>query len=261
MSSPNRTQSTVPDSRLTTAIETFVRGVAFTRSFTHPYLAERVGPLWVMRDGPRRRGTYRVEEWVGYGVSPTEIDRMAREHTRGRYCICALLDLDTDDAPMRAEFKALNYRLNNTEPLMVHDLKQIPRFDEPANVERVTTQEMADRLTKAARKRQILPAHLVDDAPLRQYAALIDDELVGWVRSITTETVGGASTWCADMYVKPEFRRRGIARSLMRRMLADDRAFGAQQAVLLASHTGAKLYPVVGYRQIGTLYIYTPGQR
>ncbi|MEZ4664113.1 MAG: GNAT family N-acetyltransferase [Caldilineaceae bacterium] len=261
MSSSNRIQSTVPDSLLRTAIETFVRGVAFTRSFTHPYLAEQVGPLWVMRDGPRRRGAYRVEEWVGYDAPPTKIDRMAREHTRGRYCICALLGLDQDDAPMRDEFKALNYRLNSTEPLMVHDLKQIPRFDEPAALERVTTPETADRLTKAARKRQILPAHLVDDAPLRQYAALIEDELVGWVRSITTQTAGGASTWCADMYVKPEFRRRGIARSLMRRMLADDRAHGAERAVLLASHTGAKLYPVVGYVQMGTLYIYTPERK
>ena len=261
MSSPSQRQSAVSAALLTSAIETFVRGVAFTRSFTHPYLAKREGPLWVMRDGPRRRGAYRVEEWVGHGVSPTEIDHMARANTRGRYCICALLDLDADDAPMRAEFKALNYRLNNTEPLMVHNLKQIPRFDEPAAIERVTTQEMADRLTKAARKRQILPKHMVDDAPLRQYAALIDNELVGWVRSITTKTAAGASTWCADMYVKPEFRRRGIARSLMVRMLADDRAHGAEQAVLLASHTGAKLYPVVGYAQIGTLYIYTPARK
>lgn len=261
MSSPNRTQSAVSAPLLASAIETFARGVAFTRSFTHPYLAEQVGPLWVMRDGARRRGIYRNEEWIGYGVSPTEIDRIARSNTRGRYCICALVELDGDDENMRAEFKALNYRLNNTEPLMVHNLQQIPRFEEPAAIERVTTQEMADRLTKATRKRQILPAHLVDDAPLRQYAALLENELVGWVRSITTNTAAGDSTWCSDMYVKPEFRRRGIARALMRCMLADDRAYGAAQAVLLASHTGAKLYPVVGYAQIGTLYIYTPERK
>ncbi len=35
------------------AIETFVRGYCFTRSFTHPYVAGKAGPLWVLRDGPR----------------------------------------------------------------------------------------------------------------------------------------------------------------------------------------------------------------
>lgn len=41
-------------------------------------------------------------------------------------------------------------------------------------------------------------------------------------------------------------------------MLQDDHATGSTQAVLLASHTGAKLYPVVGYEQIGTLLLFTP---
>lgn len=54
------------------------------------------------------------------------------------------------------------------------------------------------------------------------------------------------------------FRRRGIARALLGRMLQDDRAYGATLAVLLASHTGAKLYPLIGYQQIGELLLYTP---
>lgn len=45
---------------------------------------------------------------------------------------------------------------------------------------------------------------------------------------------------------------------LLNQMLQDDAAYGARQAVLLASHTGAKLYPVVGYEQIGTLLLYAP---
>jgi hypothetical protein len=32
----------------------------------------------------------------------------------------------------------------------------------------------------------------------------------------------------------------------------------ATSAALLASHTGARLYPVVGYRLIATLYLFTP---
>jgi predicted acetyltransferase len=103
----------------------------------------------------------------------------------------------------------------------------------------------------------VLPEHLDPDAPLRQYVALVDGEPVGWVRSIA---VAGAA-WCSSMYVQPAFRRRGIARAMLARMLRDDRAGGADAAVLLASHAGAKLYPVVGYEQIGTLLLYRPGRR
>lgn len=208
----------------------------------------------MMRDAPRKRGNYRTEEWVAYGVAPSEIDRVARAQTRGRYTICAFCYKDESDEPLRAEFKELGYRLNATEPLMIHSLTQIPSFEAPAIIRRVTTQELADRVNKAARSRQILPEHLQNDAPLREYTALIDEEVVGWVSSI----MAGNDTWCSNMYVKTEFRRRGIARAMLSQMLHDDRNAGAEQAVLLASHTGAKLYPVVGYEQIGTLLIYTP---
>jgi len=236
------------------AIEAFVHGFAFTRSFTHPYAAARVGPVWVMRDTPRTRGDYRNEEWVAHGVPPSEIDQVAREHTRGRYAVCVLHRNDEPDTPLRQEFKELGYRLITTEPMMVHRLMEIPAFESPARIERVTSKEMADRLAKAARSRQILSHHLVEGSRLRQYVALEGDELVAWVRSI----VVGDATWCSNMFVKPEHRRRGIARAMLGRMLRDDRDAGAALAVLLSSHTGAKLYPVVGYEQIGTLLLFVP---
>ena len=236
------------------AIEVFARGFCFTRSFTHPYLAERVGEIWVVRDAPRKRGDYRREEWIAHGVTPELIDETARKHTRGRYAVCAIYSTDEPDQPLRAGFKALNYRLGGTEPIMVHELRRIPRFDNPVEIARVTTGDLAEQVNKAARFRQVLPEHLGKDSPLRQYAALVEDKPVGWVRSIDVE----GATWCADMYVVPEFRRRGIARAMMAQMLRDDRAHGSKLAVLTASHTGAKLYPLVGYKQIGTLMLYTP---
>jgi len=236
------------------AIETFARGYAFTRSFTHPYLAEQIGPVWVTRDAPRTRGDYRTEEWIAYGVPPAEVDNLTRKHARGRYAICAIRGLDDPMAPLRDAYKELGYRLNTTEPFMVHSLQEIPQFDCPVEIQRATTPEVADRLNKAARSRQILPRHLKGDDTLRQYVALEGDEPVGWVRSITV----GDATWCSNMYVKPEFRRRGIARALLGRMLQDDRDAGAQTAVLLATHTGALLYPALGYEMIGTLLLFTP---
>jgi GNAT superfamily N-acetyltransferase len=236
------------------ATEVFVRGFTYTKSFTHPYVSERVDSVWVMRDGPRTKGDYRNEEWIGCGEPAAEIDRIAREQTRGRFSICTILGMNQDDGPLRSEFKGLGYRLLGTEPLMVHPLREIPEFGSPASIERVTTKEVADRLAKAARSRQVLPKHLDDSSELRQYVAILDGELAGWVRSIRVND----ATWCSNMYVEPAHRRKGIARALLCRMLRDDRASGADTAVLLASHAGAKLYPLVGYRQIGLLYLYAP---
>ena len=53
----------------------------------------------------------------------------------------------------------------------------------------------------------------------------------------------------------------GLPGPCVYRMLRDDRAASAKTAVLLASHTGARLYPVVGYKQIGTLLVFTPKKR
>lgn len=239
------------------AIEVFARGFCFTRSFTYPYLADRVGKLWVVRDAPRKRGDYRREEWIAHGVAPKKIDQVARKHTRGRFAVCAIYGVRESDEQLRTDFKALNYRLGATEAVMVHDLKRIPHFDKSVEIMRVTTEELAERLNKATKSRQVLSEHLAKDSPLRQYVALINDKPVGWVCSIDV----GHATWCSNMYVEPKFRRRGIAREMMSKMLRDDRTNGSKLAVLTASHAGAKLYPIVGYKQIGTLMLYTPKKK
>ena len=240
------------------AIETFVQGYCFTRSFTHPYVAGRAGPLWVMRDGPRSGAkAARREEFVSYGVAPEQVHRLAGKHAHGHYCICALHGPDDDGDAWRDSFKELGYRLGHSEFLMVHDLKRIPKVPVPVVIQRVDNEDLADRLAKAARARQILTQHLGENGLQRSYVAVDGDELVGWVTSIVT----GDTTWCANMFVRKPFRRRGIARSLMCRMLRDDRAAGADMAVLTASHAGAKLYPVVGYREIGTLMVFTPKRK
>lgn len=239
------------------AVEVFVRAFAFVRSRTHPYLAEKIEGIWRLRDTPRTSGDYRNEEWVAHGVEPKEIDRIIRQNTLSKYAVCPILPSGENDQSFRTDFKALGYRLCATEPFMIHDLKRIPQCKSPATIERVTTQEMALRLSKVTRSRPMRPELLAPDAPRRQYVALMDDKLVGWVASI----VVGDSTWCSNMYVMEEFRRLGIGKALLSRLLRDDRDSGATMGVLLASHVGAKLYPVVGYRQIGTLYIYTPRRR
>ena len=105
------------------AIEVFLRGFTFVRSVTHPYLAERVGGVWVMRDEERRTGEYRNEEWVVYGVKPNDADEVARKHTRGRFELSVIHEVRKPDEDLRSGYRDLGYRLGTTEPLMVHRLK------------------------------------------------------------------------------------------------------------------------------------------
>jgi GNAT superfamily N-acetyltransferase len=237
------------------AIEVFVRGHSAVRSHTFPYEVGCVGPLWVMRDAARKNPRdYRKEEWIAHNVDPGKVDAIARQQTRGRFFVCAMIAEGVPDEPTRTAYKALGYRLLATEGFFIQRLKRIPKPQSRILIERVNTADLAERLGKVTRTRPISRNLLGDDASFRQYVALDGKDIVGRVRSV--DALG--ATWCADMYVSPSHRRRGIGHALLSRMLRDDRVRGSKCSVLTASHTGALLYPRVGYEQIGTLFMFAP---
>jgi GNAT superfamily N-acetyltransferase len=251
-----RTLAMPPDATLTQAVEVFVHGFCFTRSFTHPYVPRRIAKLWVLRDRPRSATDPRTEEWISCGVPAAEIDRIVRARARGNYMVCAIVPAGQSADILRAEMKGHGFRLMGTEALMVRSLARVPRVSAPARIARVTTAAMADDLAQAARCRQILPEHVAmgKRAPIRAHVALIDEKIVGWVRSISA----GRASWAASMYVAPAFRRRGIGRAVLAAMLRDDRRAGSRRSVLLASHAGEQLYAAMDYEKIGTLYLFRP---
>lgn len=236
-------------------METFAHGWSVTRSYTHPFAGHRVGPLWVLRDAPRKDpAAYRREEWVACNLDPARVHDIVQQHRRGRFAIGALLPAGGDEKALRTGYKTLGYRLGFTEAFMVHDLARIPQRTSPATITRVTTLPQLEALNQAASRRQILPEHLTATAAVRSYVAERDGAIVGWVSSVKT----ASGCWCSSMYVRPRHRRQGIASALLARMLRDDRQAGAPGNVLLASHAGAHLYATVGYRQIATLFLFTP---
>ena len=246
-----------PQREMAHAIEVFVRGHSAGKSRTFPYEACRIRSLWVMRDAPRKNPRdYRKEEWIAYHVDPKRVDAVARCHSRGRFFVGVMVETGASDEPTRTAYRALGYRLLATEGFFVQPLQRIPKVPLPSSIERVRTPELASRLAQATRSRPMLPSLFGNDAPLRQYVALAGEDIVGRVLSV--DAVG--ATWCADMYVDPRYRRRGIGRALLCRMLRDDRARGATCSVLTASHAGALLYPRVGYARIGTLLLFAPGK-
>jgi GNAT superfamily N-acetyltransferase len=237
------------------ATEVFVRGHSAVKSRTHPYDADRVGPAWVMRDAPRKNARdYRKEEWVASGVEPAELSRIAKAHTRGHYFLCDLLAEGHSDAELRDRYKSLGYRLVATEGFFIHDLARVPRRASDIVIERVRDAGTAARLAKVTRTRPIAGELLGEAAPFRQFVALDGREIVGRVRSVDAS----GATWCTDMYVSPSHRRRGIGQALLAQMLRDDRARHSKCSVLTASHTGALLYPRVGYVRLGTLFMFVP---
>ena len=245
------------DTEIEFAIEVFVRGFSACRSRTFPYTVSQVGPLWVMRDAPRKIPRhYRKEEWIAHAVDAREVDAIARRETRGRFFVGAFVAAGESDDLTRVAYKSLGYRLLTTEGFFVQRLKRIPKLPHPVPIERVRTAELAARLAKAIRSRPISDSMLANDAPIRQYIALEGDEIVGRVRSV--DAVG--ASWCADMHVAAPYRRRGIGKALLNRMLRDDRRCGSKCSVLTASHAGALLYPHAGYERIGTLLVFAPAK-
>ena len=237
------------------AIEVFVRGHGAVKSRTFPYEARRIGSLWVMRDAPRKNPRdYRKEEWIAYEIDAAKVDAVARRHARGRFFVCVIVRDGEPDEPVRTAYKALGYRLILTEGFFVQRLGRIPKPPSPVLIERVRTSQLAARLGKVTRTRPIPQALLGDDAPFRQYVALASGDIVGRVRSVDA----AGATWCSDMYVEASHRRRGIGQALLSRMLRDDRKRDSKCSVLTASHTGALLYPRMGYERIGTLLAFAP---
>lgn len=244
---------------------------------------------------------WRGDEIIAYrlpahGLTPADVDAVMRARPRAKVAVGVMRELDEADGPIRSAFKALGYRLIATEPFMVRMLEDEraevpedapspstgggtgrqsrpgsghaaghtspadppPTIPRPFTIVRVRDEPTARLLAKAARRRQILPEHLsADPAPIRSYVAFEGRTPVGWVNSVAV----GDMTWCSNLFVIAPKRRLGLGGALMRRMLIDDRAAGARASVLLASHTGARVYPGVGYEAVGELLIFTPAAR
>ena len=84
---------------LARAITVFVEGFTFTRSFTHPYLAQRFGSLWVMRDAPRQKAAdARREEWVATDEPPNKVHATLRARHRGRFALCVIVPAGANEA-------------------------------------------------------------------------------------------------------------------------------------------------------------------
>ena len=156
---------------------------------------------------------------------------------------------------LRKEFKALGCRLGATEAFMDNDMPHVEATEPIIPIVRIADQAHADAIGKAWRRKQILSRDIGDENAIHRVYTIHDGQkYIGSCGSIRV----GNSSWISSLYVDADYRRKGLGTALMTRVMSDDRALGITKSVLLASHTGAMLYPQIGFHQLGTLYIYNP---
>ncbi len=241
------------------ALEVFLKGFGAARSYTSPYLVSHPSPnIWLLSDPPdANRKVKRSAEMVAYHSTAEEIITVRNKLALNRHSLCILLDEAADDRHTVNNYKNIGYRAIGREPLFIlHTAARIRHTQH--DIRRIVTACDADLIAKAARYRQILRRFLTEEnSECRLYAAFENGTPVGWVRSIRTHD---DCAWVSNLYVKQEFRRRGIALSLMTSMLDDDEKYGVAFSVLLSSITGSFMYPALGYEQRGLLLIFSPAK-
>jgi GNAT superfamily N-acetyltransferase len=239
------------------AVEVFGRSFALVRSVFSPSEFVQIGRLFAVRDSAPRRHDPRATEFFSVDLPPEAVLAGLRNDASGRFFLCAIESVGVPLDQVRDAYKKAGFRLLRREPIMVASLFSLASepSEAPFAIRRVRTSEEETVLRREAGRRQMLPEHInLDDSPCRVHYAQGPEGPIGWVRSTRT----GRDTYVSDMYVRPAYRRRGIGRSLLQHMMEDDRRLGAHWSVLVASSAGAQLYPHAGYRQIGTLQIFSP---
>ncbi|MCW5935809.1 MAG: GNAT family N-acetyltransferase [Fimbriimonadaceae bacterium] len=228
------------------AVRVFALGFAQVRNRTFPARAEWHEGLWVIQDATPRRNR-RKAEVVAAEIDAADAVALCRRLNPGRHFLC---HIDPTPSPLpstKHAYKALGYRFLGTEGLFVHDLKNVPDLASDPPV-RAYPEELARTLR--CQGKPGLP--WVTGA--RHYAVVEGGEVLGRVRSVPVDH----DSWVSDLVVVAERRGQGYGRALMSAMMQDDVRHGVQTSVLLASADGARLYPHLGYRCIGTLQLFGP---
>ena len=84
---------------------------------------------------------------------------------------------------------------------------------------------------------------------------MADGTFVSWL-AIDEENIIGTSGMLSSMYTDPEYRRRGIAKELLSRVIDDAREYGCGTIQITASDMGVKLYTDFGFVHNGNFMQY-----
>ncbi|MBV6457148.1 MAG: hypothetical protein HONBIEJF_00255 [Fimbriimonadaceae bacterium] len=240
----------VATSDLEVATDVFVQAFCKGRSRTYPYVSRRHEGLWIMEDNPPRKKP-RKTEVISCGLSPDQTLAALHSAAVSWHFLCAIEPNDGDHDAIRAAYKDAGYRLLATQWMFVHDLHSIPELQSDPPARLVSSNKEWQTIPQRAKQ----PRRLT---PGNRLFGIWDDVIdYGWVESVPI----GKHAWVSGLHVHIDCRGQGRGAALMSQMLLGDREAGTKSSVLIASTAGARLYPHLGYRQIGVLHMMCPKAR
>jgi GNAT superfamily N-acetyltransferase len=215
----------------------------------------RVGPIDVLHFR-RRAPADAFDEFLVRDCDPADALAIvaATEPVQEHY-----ITVLADQHYRRAEYEQAGYELTHSEALMVRDMRLPLPLD--SGVEVIVARTASDmewlNANDPEKRAWITPQHLAHPR-LLLYAALVEGLPAARGRNLQLDAAHG---YVSRIYTGEAFRRRGMARALMLRLLRDEAARGAQWSILTASAMGAGLYAGLGYETLATIHIFEPARR
>jgi ribosomal protein S18 acetylase RimI-like enzyme len=236
------------------AWKVFLTGILETTSARGTVVQRRIGSVLAVRFTKQRAGEVSFfDEYLVDQHEPAQVlAALADDPHLAKHYVTVL---STGQGTWTSE-SLPGYCVHVTERLMARSLVDLPATD-TSLVQIVGSESEAIWLNK----------HDPADSAWIAFANLRDPTVTHAFISIDGLPVArGASVRCGDalymtaVYTGEAYRRRGLGRMLMLKLLADGAASGATWSVLTSSVAGEALYDRLGYATLGTLLIFEPDE-
>ena len=236
-----------------TAWKVFLCGIFDTAHGRANFTRRRAGPLLAVRFTKPRAGTVvTFDEYLGNGVTPEQVRAaLANDAHLAAHYVTVLCD---DGGVWNADALP-GYRVSVSERLMARPLSALPAPDPAVRVRLVGTENEAAWLNAhdPDNTAWIAPLNLADPAVTHAY--ILSD---GFPAARGGSVRCGDALYITSIHTSAAYRRRGLARALMLRLLAEGAERRATWSVLTSSAAGEALYAGLGYATLGTLLVFEP---
>jgi GNAT superfamily N-acetyltransferase len=193
------------------------------------------------------------DEFFAIGQEPEEVVALLKQgDPQAEHYLTVLAD--RPELPQR--YGQLGYKLSETEPLMLHTLQELPPLEQTYQVTLAHTLEEAAWLNTndMAQLNWVIAENLADPTMFHYYVKL-DGLPVARGRAIH---LAHGTAYVARVHTAEAYRRRGLSRALMTRLLHDAAANGMGYCLLSASPMGVPLYEQLGFATLGTIFVFEP---
>jgi ribosomal protein S18 acetylase RimI-like enzyme len=233
------------------AIERFIAGFARLQSFVGPVERGESHGIPYLYYTSGRRGLRYTHEFYVLDVDPERAIPAAREIAGDSPHMIDVLGSDQDGR--MAGYEAVGYASWGRETIMARELATFEPGEPTIDIRSVEDIATAERIVRAqfdaiGRAHPVTAAHIADPAVIDRWVA-IDGEFAAFARVALID----GDAYCSDVVTLPNYRRRGLGVALVRQLLVDARAAGAERCVLSATAMATELYRGLGFVEITPL--------